>query len=317
MSPSELRPFRDDDAPGVADLVRRVVPQFLANREVLLHWIHKAPERAHTRLWIAEEDGGLAGFAWTDFKWWAAEPGIGGTFLIVRPESRRRGHGAALYDEAERHLREHGAWKLEAHVTDDDGRRFAERRGYREARRERLSQLEVDDADLSELPALEEQKAAEGFRLVPLRDLRDRTRELHALWEEAAKDIPSDDPHGDIDFDEWQRETMANPLLDLDGSVTVVHGERPVAFAWLLVDREGARGEHDLTGTLRAYRGRGLARLAKLAAIRWCRENGIRRLTTGNDAENAPMLAINDRLGYRPTVFHIEFARVIGERPTR
>jgi RimJ/RimL family protein N-acetyltransferase len=152
---------------------------------------------------------------------------------------------------------------------------------------------------------------------VPLRDLRDRTRELHALWEEAAKDIPSDDEHGDIDFDEWQRETMGNPLLDLDASMTVLDGERPVAFAWLLIDREGGRGEHDLTGTLRAYRGRGLARLAKLAGIRWCRENDIRTLLTGNDAENAPMLAVNDRLGYRPTVFHVEFAREIGERPTR
>jgi GNAT superfamily N-acetyltransferase len=313
----EIRPFHDRDAAAISDLMRRLVPQFLANREVLLHWIRQAPERSHTRLDVAEEDGGLAGFQWTNFKWWAEDPGIGTIFLLVRPESRRRGLGARLYDVAERHLLDRGAWKLDAHVTDDDGRTFAERRGYRETRRERLSQLEVEQADLSELPALEEAKAAEGFRVVPLRDLLDRKRELHAMFDEAAKDMPSDDPHGDIPYEEWQRETLGNPLLDADGSMNVVHSDRPVAFAWLLVDREGGRGEHELTGTLRAYRGRALARLAKLAAIRWCRENGIRTLLTGNDSENAPMLAINDRLGYRPTVFHVEFARVVGERPTR
>jgi GNAT superfamily N-acetyltransferase len=314
---SEIRSFRDADADAVAGLMRRMVPQFLSNRDVLLHWMREAPERSHTRVWVAEEDDGVAGFVWTNFKWWAAEPGIGSTFLVVRPESRRRGVGTALFELVDRHLREHGAWKHEAHVTDDDGRGFAERRGFEETRRERLSQLDVASADLSELPALEEAKAAEGFRVAPLRELLDRPRELHAMFDEAAKDMPGDDPHGDVDYDEWQRQSLGNPLLELDGSMNVLDGARPVAFAWLLVDHEGSRGEHELTGTLRAYRGRGLARLAKLAAVRWCRENGIGTLLTGNDSENAPMLAINDRLGYAPTVYHVEFARVLGERPTR
>ncbi len=311
----QIRPFRDDDARAVADLMRRLVPGFLVTPEVLLHWLRTAPERAHSRLWVAEESDGLAGFVWVDLKWWAADPGIGSIFLLVRPESRRQGYGSALYDLAEAQLREHDAWKLEGHVTDDDGRRFAERHGYGETRRERLSQLEVESADLSELAELERAKAAEGYRVAPLRELLDRPHDLHVLFDEAAKDMPTDDRHGDVDFDEWQRETLGNPLLDPDGSMNVVHDDRPVAFAWLLVDREGARATHELTGTLRAYRGRGLARLAKLAAIRWCRESGIRTLLTGNDAENAPMLAINDRLGYRPTVVHSEFARIVGERP--
>jgi GNAT superfamily N-acetyltransferase len=306
---SEIRSFDDADAPAVAGLMRRLVPQFLVTAEVLLHWLRTAPERAHQRLWVAEEVDGLAGFAWVDFKWWVAEPGVGSIFLVVRPESRRRGHGTALYDVAEAHFREHGAWKLAAHVTDDDGRGFAERRGFSERRRERLSQLDVAAADISELDVLEAAKRAEGLRLAPLGELLDRPRDLHALYGEAAEDIPGDEQHAVPDFDEWRLDTLANPLLDPDGSMNVLDGDLPVAFAWLLVDREGSRGEHELTGTLRAYRGRALARLAKLAAIRWCRENGIRTLLTGNDAENAPMLAINNRLGYAPTVVHVEFAK--------
>ncbi len=54
------------------------------------------------------------------------------------------------------------------------------------------------------------------------------------------------------------------------------------------------------TGSLRAYKGRGLARLAKLAVMRRLAEVGVELVLTENDATNAPMLAINDRLGYRP-----------------
>ncbi len=310
-----IRPFRDEDAPAAADLMRRVVPQYLITAGVLVHWVHAEPERAHSQVWLAEEDGELAAFLWTGLKWHTADPGIGELFLLVRPESRRRGLGTALYDLSERHLLEHGAWKLEAQVTDDDGRRFAEQRGLSETRRERLSQLDVPSADLSELPALEEAKAADGYRVAPLRDLLDRPRDLHALYNEAAKDMPTDDVRANLDYAEWERGTLANPLLDGEGSMNVLDDDRPVAFAWLLVDREGGRGVHELTGTLRAYRGRGLARLAKLAGIRWCREHGVHTLLTGNDAENAPMLAINDRLGYRPTVFHFEYARIVGDPP--
>ena len=53
------------------------------------------------------------------------------------------------------------------------------------------------------------------------------------------------------------------------------------------------------SGTARAYRRRGLARLAKLAVVRGCAEAGISRLMTENDSENVGMLAINDELGFK------------------
>jgi hypothetical protein len=52
-----------------------------------------------------------------------------------------------------------------------------------------------------------------------------------------------------------------------------------------------------------------LARLAKLAAIARCAENGIELLVTSNDSANAAMLAINTRLGYRPTIEHLAMTR--------
>jgi RimJ/RimL family protein N-acetyltransferase len=52
-----------------------------------------------------------------------------------------------------------------------------------------------------------------------------------------------------------------------------------------------------MTATVPEHRGRGLARLAKITALR---RAGARFAYTGNDESNLPMLAVNTRLGYRP-----------------
>jgi RimJ/RimL family protein N-acetyltransferase len=54
-----------------------------------------------------------------------------------------------------------------------------------------------------------------------------------------------------------------------------------------------------LTGTVPAYRGRGLAKVVKSAALTRSRDAGFEQAFTGNDAANKPMLAVNEWLGYR------------------
>ena len=114
-----------------------------------------------------------------------------------------------------------------------------------------------------------------------------------------SRDEPSDYPIDAMDFDEWLETTYEHPTIDRDGSRVVVAGDRLVA--WALVGTDGSgRGVNEFTGTRPELRGRGLARLAKLAVAAWARDSGVDVLYTGNDAANEAMLAINRRLGYRP-----------------
>jgi RimJ/RimL family protein N-acetyltransferase len=73
-----------------------------------------------------------------------------------------------------------------------------------------------------------------------------------------------------------------------------------------------------MTATLPEFRRRGLALAVKLAAARWAQANGFERILTENDAENTGMLAVNQRLGYRPlyeqTKWVLEWERPPGER---
>jgi GNAT superfamily N-acetyltransferase len=198
---------------------------------------------------------------------------------------------------------EHGALELRSwSFPDSDG--FLERRGFRRTRAERMSTIDprtVDRRALDQLPP--------GVRVVALRELEQRLPEVHAVYAEAAADMPADHSVTNVPYDEWLVETIGDPDLARDGSAVVLVDDRIAALSWLKVDRRRGLAEQELTGTARAYRRRGLARLAKLAVMRWAAANGITRVTTGNDAANAGMLAINHELGFRPFAVETEWVK--------
>jgi GNAT superfamily N-acetyltransferase len=57
---------------------------------------------------------------------------------------------------------------------------------------------------------------------------------------------------------------------------------------------------HDMTAVRPAWRSRGVATALKRATIAWAIAHGLETLATCNDEANAPMRAVNARLGYRP-----------------
>ena len=270
----------------------------------LVHWIEAQPERAAMRAWVAEDAGEIAGFANSRLRWALQAEGIAGIWSGVMPPFRRNGLGTRLYETAAAYIVEHGAHRLESTVRADEpeGRAFARTLGFEEGRSEQYWQLEVGSA------ALAGNEPAGDVTIVRLRDVRPRERELFELYDAAERDMPDDYTHA-MAFEDWLPETLGNPELDLDLSAVVLVGDRPAAFAWLTADRDGARAANEMTGTAPDFRRRGLARLAKEATIRWAAEAGVRTIVTSNDTTNTDMLALNEHLGYRPSVLRISVAK--------
>lgn len=269
----------------------------------LVHWIESQPERAAMQAWVAEDGGELVAFANARFRWALEEPGIAGLWVGVLPAHRRLGLATSLYELAEEHLLSRDARQLGSTVREDeeDGRAFAKRRGYRETRREQYWSLEVE-------PGAAPPSPPEGVEFVRLAEVLDRERDLFELYEAAERDMPDDHVHT-MEFDDWKRDTLDNPELDSELSAVVLVGDRPAAFSWLISDRDGRRADNEMTGTAPGFRRRGLARLAKEATIAWAAEAGVRTISTSNDTTNADMLALNDHLGYRPTIVRIVVVR--------
>ena len=294
-----IRTFRDEDAHAAVDVLRASARDWLHSPASLLHRLASHPPRARQRAWVAEADGQVVGFARARLRWEVSERSLGWLWIGVRPEHRGQSLGGALYDLAATHLLASGAERLETYTAEPAGRAFLEERGFQEQGGEPVLRLDLPDADVSELPALEQAKAAEGFRLAPLAEVLDRPRELHALYAVASEDVPEESTVDDIRYEEWIAECLEDPDLSREGSAVVLHEERPVSLAFFVSDGEG-RAANDMTGTLPEFRRRGLARLAKLATIRWAAANGVEWMLTANAEANTGMRALNESLGYRP-----------------
>ena len=237
-----------------------------------------------------------------EFDWATEAEDVGGLWAIVHPDHRRRGLGSALFERAAEHLTAHGARELRC-WSEAESAAFLERRGFTPGRSDRLSALDPRAVDTSRL------ELPDGVQIVPLAEVLDRLPEVHALYTEAAADMPADNPEGNVSLDEWLSETIGSPDLDRELSVVVLVDDRPAALSWVNADRTHGLADHDLTGTARAYRRRGLARLAKLEVVRRCAEAGISRVMTENDSENVGMLAINDELGFAPYTVATEWVK--------
>jgi GNAT superfamily N-acetyltransferase len=304
-----IRDFEPSDAAAVSAVLHEEDPPHPVTAEGVIHWRDAQPERARPRMWVWEEGGRLVGWAEARIRWTTRVQDVGDLWAYVTPSERGRGIGAALFAETEEYLLGVGAKILESWTYTSGGAALLEGRGFRPTGTEQISVLDPRRVDLSGLEELEAEKTAEGFRLVPLGEVLDRVEELHRLYAAASMDVPEYFREDDVRLDEWRHETLEHPQLSREGSAIVLHGEQPVALALLEVDEPAGVAANEMTGTLPAFRRRGLARLAKLATIRWAAERGIGAVQTGNSHENPGILALNRSLGYEPVVTETHYVR--------
>lgn len=294
-----IREFRPEDGDALAALLHEdEIPEPVTG-DGLRHWHTGQPGRAQARSWVAVTRDGVVGWARARLRWSTSVEGVGEIWGFVHPAGRRKGLGARLYDAAAAHLDAVGGRVLESWSFAEDGHRFLLARGFRAERTERVLRLDLAFADTSELEPLRACKEAEGYRLVPLAEVADRSRDLHALDAAATADVPQIHTEDDVRFEDWVEEVLGAPQLSRHGSFVVLAGEQPVAYAFIEVDPPARLAANEMTGTHVEHRRRGLARLAKLATIAWAREHGLESILTGSDSTNVGMLGLNVSLGYR------------------
>jgi GNAT superfamily N-acetyltransferase len=277
-----IRPATLDDATAWAAVVQAASPHLVLDAGSEAHEMRTDPPDA--RRAVCEVDGRVVGVARLRVHDGEDDAGVQ---VMVDPFHRRRGLGSALVAWLEPLLEASGRQRATAIVEDDDGSRVAaERWGYRLTRS--FQKVAVDPSRVAEpgpVPPGHEVVAVDAVG-------------PHAIWE-AHQQVARDDPSGltlPQPYDEWRAgwdDPRARPDL---GRAVLVDGE---LAAYTLVGAAEGRAWSDMTGTLPAHRGRGLALLVKQHALRACAGAGIELALTGNDRENLPMVAVNSRLGYQ------------------
>lgn len=287
MTRVSIEEGRAEDIAASVQLLRTVHPARVITEAGSRHRLLGAPTEARVNWWAARDGDTLVAWATASVNYESsARSGYVG--VSVLPSHRRRGIGTTLLERTLAHLEE--SPRILATV-DEDGRGFAERHRFRQTHTRRISGVDPRAVDTSELDS-------SGVEIVSLREIG--PEQTFVVDAESVLDEPGADPIDTLEYEQWVHDYWERPDLDFDiGRAAVVDG-KPVAVAYVIVDLDSQRALSAYAGTLRDYRRRGLARLAKLGVMRRLAEVGVTLALTENDATNAPMLAINQRLGYRP-----------------
>jgi GNAT superfamily N-acetyltransferase len=294
----EVRVCADEREEQVSlDVYNAVWPHEAVTMDEVRHF--KGAMTAHVDFvaWIDGEPAG-SGFAAI----MPQRPEVPNVLLTVLAEARRQGVGTALYEAISEWTRGHGPDVLEAVVSDEDPESlaFAERRGFREDRREKGVSLKLTEI---ELPSVE---PPEGIEIVTWAERPDLAPRIYEVALEASPDVPGSEDEIMEPFEDWLVNEMQGSGDKPEATFLAVAGEEVVGYAkFSLTDAQPKTAHHDLTGVKRAWRGRGIARVLKATQIRWAKENGYEELRTRNDERNAPIRHLNREFGYRPAAGRI------------
>jgi GNAT superfamily N-acetyltransferase len=290
------------DADDVVEILREAFPYGIFSRDTWLHRVRTIPERAQHAAWVAEDGGKVIANGWA-FRTFFSEGSTSAQCSVnVLGSHRRRGIGNELYERVATHFEVLGATSgLVSFPESDAGVAFATTHGFREERAEAESVLEVRTVDERPAPDVELRAVADiDPRLAYEADIA------------ATRDMPSTEIINVVPYEEWIEHVLDYPFFTAEGSFVALVDDVPAAVSLLIADEESGRGANMFTGTQQAYRGRGLGLAVKLASIEWAKAHGITQLVTRNDETNAPMLAINRRLGYRPSGRRVEYLKELG-----
>ena len=290
-----------DDVPSAAAMRQRAWPDTILTAEGMRHELTSVPERAEHVMLAWDEGGEVIGWVTAARAWWQSEPNHGTLVVTVDPSRRGEGIGSALAQAADAHLTAIGVTTTRAGSVDEPGARaLAARLGFSELAAASTSAVDPRTVMPDPVP--------DGIRIVPFADLDD-ARALYELDTEVSHDIPNEEFDG-LSFEEWRDEFWRSPLIDQDASLVAFVGDDLAALTMIRIDVPSGRAQNNVTGTRQAFRGRGLARLLKTHSLHRAAGLGATIAITDNDESNAPMLAVNTKLGYRPFARRLEWERV-------
>ncbi len=283
-----------EDVPRVAALYRACFDDRLSTVAGIRHRQTSANAEDQQRFWRAEVGGELVGWAFGGLDAFASVRTTAFASIVVHPAHRRAGVGAALWNELSQHLDRIGALRVVAYSrADDDSVAFVGACGFTLESTDRTSA--VDPRTLPEPP-----EPPAGIAVLPMSDFADDPLPVYEADRESALDEPGPSDFSGVTYESWTRLIWQAPDCDHDLSVAAVADGAVVGMAFLYSDRETGRAMNAGTGVVRAARGQGLGLLMKQHSLARAASAGIARVITQNDDTNAPMLAINAKLGYEP-----------------
>lgn len=322
MSDLHLRPatVAAGDAELTADITTAMRPDEPVD-QVLLRYLWEQPgEHEVERRFIGEVDGRPAGFVTVQHRVWPPDDKVRAARFNVgmTPDLMSPARTAQLIELALATVREEGALVVECYARDDEDwlKEALLKAGLQPDHRSRIWELDLI-ANRGRLLAIRRstRKAMDrlGVRLQTLADCRlpDRLNRLHQLIEVARLDVPRSIP-ALPDPKELFLKWLRMPGVSEDRYWVAEFDGELVGVSYLRYPTLRGHVWTGFTASHPGQRGKGIARAVKMETLAQAIENGVALVRTDNDERNAPMLHINEDLGYHAIPAWVSHLRSLG-----
>ena len=267
---------------------------------------------------VVEMDGEPIAYGQYGENYWNQTPNEYEVVLLVHPDYQGRGIGRAFEEwVSAEYLTKRPVKRLVTGTRSDkpDAIAFLERRGFEKGAPYNASILYLDKFDPTKLTPIVEKVQAAGLTLQTLAQWQQVEPNWAQKWEELEYILEQDEPHPSqparLPFDEFVAMRFSGPDYTPETWYLATDGERLAGIS-MLVPHPLADDMVNTywTGVDRDYRRIGLATALKTMALNNAKQFGIKRVFTGNHADN-PMYTLNIDLGFEPIWTWYEYVLIL------
>jgi GNAT superfamily N-acetyltransferase len=310
----DFKPAGDGFARFFADVRTAELPDEPEDPPGIELWLRN--DRIIFRSYVVNAGRQPIGYAVSERNHWKAAPDrVVWLYAGLLPDHRTPENLAVGYQYLEEHAALDGGRVAMVYIRENDVPALdaVAGIGYTEDRRERFWELDLR-ADPDRLRQLaqrsRERMRQEGITVTTLASDPDPNRYLktHLMSVAAEQDIPTSETIVPDSFDYFM-EWVGSPNLHQDRFFIARVGDEVVGLSTLSYPVERGIVSTDFTCVARTHRSRGIARALKLETIVQAIDLGVDRVRTDNDFRNAPILHLNEDLGYQHVHDWIKLAK--------
>lgn len=305
MTNTEIRPFQPEDRAAIVAFQNAQAPAYLHGTAA--EWeerdLLRPVEEVRLRLCVGTPPTAYVSVLDRETSTWR-KPGVCWLDLSIADDAHWADFGGALYERALAFAQERGLKRLETttrlYRPDEPVAAFLKQRGFAEIDREVPVRLDLTAFDPSQF----ETGLPEGIRLLSWAEAGDtdtNRRRLYALSEVLSRDVPTRDVLSlHPSFEEFEKDFGRSEWDSTALILAETEAGDWVGFSQIGFQEDSHIGWTFMTGVLPEYRGKGLATALKLRTIDAAMARQCPMILTENHEDNAPMRAINRKLGFVP-----------------
>lgn len=298
-----LRPYVESDMSRIVEIVNAQNEAQTTVEAGLRIERSRHPEDKILRLMATTADGTVVGTG-LGCSGIGTKPGEFDIKIRVDEPYQGQGAGRALYQAIEAWALAQGARRLVGGVREvhPDALAWARRRGYEVEHHIFRSRLRLDQWNGAAFAPYVERAKAAGIRFSNFAAEITGEESYERCYDFVGRlmdDMPGALGRNRAPYERWRNNFRTRPEMNPGGWIMAIDGDRWVGLS-SVVKREDDGYFTGFTGIEREYRGRGIALALKVVALVHAQSVGATVIYTSNHSVNAPMLAVNRKLGYEP-----------------